>query len=114
MDNGESRLLGMIGICRGAGATVIGVPMICERLRSHTAGSERIIVFEASDTSDNTHKKITDKCNFYKTRHVRLSSDCETLGRAVGKSAVAAVAVTGENFCRAVELKIPQDGEGMA
>lgn len=111
MDNSESRLLGMIGICRGAGATVIGVPMICERLRSHTSDTEHIIVFEASDTSFNTHKRITDKCDFYKVRHVRLASDCETLGRAVGKSAVAAVAVTGESFCRAVGLKIPQSSE---
>ena len=85
--------------------------MICEELRRRGEGYPNIIVLEASDTSENTHKKITDKCNFYKVKHVRLICDCETLGRAVGKSAVAAVAVMGENFCRAVEGKLSHDGE---
>lgn len=107
LESGEKNLLGMIGICRGAGATVIGVPMICDELRKRGIGYRHIIVFEASDTSNNTHKKITDKCNYYKVRHIRLASDCLTLGGAVGKSAVAAVAVMGENFCRAVEGKLP-------
>lgn len=107
MENTEKRLLGMIGICRGAGAVVIGVPMICERLRTKSNENPHTIVFEASDTSDNTHKRITDKCDFYKVRHIRLACDCATLGRAVGRGAVAAVAVIGENFCRAVEDKIP-------
>ena len=109
MARDEKKLLGMIGICRGAGAVVVGVPMICDELRRR--GEERcksIIVFEASDTSDNTHKRISDKCKFYKVRQVRLSADCEALGHAVGKSAVAAVAVMGENFCRAVELKLDE------
>ncbi|MBQ7357764.1 MAG: hypothetical protein IJ046_01355 [Clostridia bacterium] len=107
MENSEKKLLLMVGICRGAGATIIGVPQICEQLHRKGAGDGHIIVLEAGDTSQNTHKKITDKCNFYKVRHVKLSSDCDTLGKAVGKGAVAAVAVMGENFCRAVEGKLP-------
>lgn len=109
MQQHEKNLLLTIGICRGAGATVIGVPMICDELRRRGEGYAHIIVFEASDTSDNTHKKITDKCSFYKTQHIRLTCDCVTLGHAVGKGAVAAVAVTGENFCRAVRGKIAHD-----
>ena len=111
MEKNEKNLLGMIGICRSAGATIIGVPLICDELRRRGEGNPHIIVLEASDTSENTHKKITDKCNFYKVKHVRLTCGCETLGRAVGKSAVAAVAVMGENFCRAVEGKLSHDSE---
>ena len=109
MAENEKKLLGMIGICRGAGATVVGVPMICDELRKRGVGRcENIIVFEAFDTSENTHKKISDKCKYYNVRQYKMSSDCATLGRAVGKSAVAAVAVMGENFCRAVELKLEE------
>lgn len=111
MQKGEKDLLLMIGICRGAGATIIGVPMICDELRRRGEGYAHIMVFEASDTSENTHKKITDKCSFYKVKHIRLTCDCVTLGHAVGKGAVAAVAVMGENFCRAVRGKIAHDSD---
>ena len=100
----EKKLLGVIGLCRAAGKAVIGVPMICEMLAGgKSAGA---IVIEASDTSDNTHKKITDKCTYYKARHVRINATCEALGRAVGKSTVAAVATADENFCRAIQSKL--------
>ena len=110
----ERALLGVIGLCRGAGRAVIGTPMICEELKKRAQrtkkegaeGSLDVIVIEASDTSDNTHKKITDKCAYYKVRHVRIASDCVTLGGAVGKSAVAAVMINDAGFCRAVEKKL--------
>ena len=105
---GERGLLGVIGLCRGAGRAVIGTPMICEALRK---GVGDVIVIEASDTSDNTHKKITDKCAYYKVRHVRIESDSLTLGAAVGKSAVAAVMINDAGFCRAVEKKLAESGK---
>lgn len=109
----EKKLLGMIGMCRRAGKAVIGVPMICEHLRKRgvveTKDGDEIIVLEASDSSDNTHKKLTDKCIYYKVKHIRLSSDCVILGNALGKSATAAVAIADKNFCRAVLDKISKD-----
>lgn len=114
----EKNLLGLVGICKRAGKTVIGTPMICEHLQkraqkqSKSRGTEDepdLIVIEASDTSDNTHKKISDKCIYYKVKHVRIESTCEMLGRAVGKSAVAAVAVADKGFCRAILGKLPED-----
>lgn len=105
--DGEKNLLGMIGICRGARATVIGTALVCEELRRRGKGYPHILVVEASDSSDNTHKKITDKCLYYNARHVRLSVDSTALGRAVGKTAVSVVAIVGEHFCRAVAGKLP-------
>ena len=108
----EKNILGIIGLCRGAGRAIIGVPMICEALAKQ-AGKKRpggeigMIVVEASDTSENTHKRITDKCAFYNVKHVRLEADCLALGRAVGKSgAVGAVAINDAGFCRALQLKL--------
>ena len=112
----EKNLLMMIGLCRGAGKLVIGTPMICEHLKkrsnknSASSKAEKcdVIVIEASDTSENTHKRISDKCIYYKVKHIRIESTCENLGRAVGKSDVAAVAVADESFCRAILGKITE------
>ncbi|MBO7250037.1 MAG: ribosomal L7Ae/L30e/S12e/Gadd45 family protein [Clostridia bacterium] len=108
----EKKLLGVIGMCRGAGKAVIGTDMVCEYLRKTLEKKARrsdevdVIVIEASDTSENTHKKISDKCVYYNVKHIRLASTCEILGKAVGKRATAAVAIADKNFCRAVLGKI--------
>ena len=105
------KLLGVIGLCRGAGKAIVGVPMICEHLRHQYEkhGEVRdVIVIEASDTSENTHKKISDKCAYYKVERVQITSSCEELGRALGKSAVAAVAIADGGFCVAIRKQITQ------
>ncbi len=111
MSDGKN-LLGMIGICRRAGKTVIGTDMVCEHLRKHSFkrkndGDETdIMVLEAADTSENTHKKISDKCTFYNVKHIRLAFDCAALGKAVGKKAAAAVLISDSNFCRAISERL--------
>ena len=107
----EKKLLGMIGMCRRAGKAVIGVPMICEHLRKRgvveTKDGDEIIVLEASDSSDNTHKKIADKSAFYQVRVVRIDCDGATLASALGKtSSLAAVAIKDKEMCKIVEKYI--------
>ena len=105
----QKKLLGVIGLCRGAGKAVLGVPMICERLREiyeKRGEVADVIVIEASDTSDNTHKKITDKCAYYKVEHIRIEASCEELGHALGKSALAAVAIADKGFYAAVKKQL--------
>ena len=99
----EKKLLGALGLCARARKLIFGVPMICEALRRGGDGPIRI-VFEASDTSENTKKRISDRCRYYNIMHVKLSSDGETLASAVGKSsAIGAVAVADENMCQLVK-----------
>ena len=102
----SARLLSSLGLCRKAGRTVCGVPMICESMRK---GGEKapLIVLEAADTSENTHKRLTDKCRFYNVRHERIACTAEELAAALGKSAdLGAVAVTDEGLSRLVEKYI--------
>ena len=80
--------------------------MICEALRG---GGKKtpLLVFEAADTSENTHKKIADKTAFYGVRTVRLKCDGATLASALGKtSLLAAVAIKDEKMCSIVEKYI--------
>ena len=96
------KLLSSLGLCVKAGKTVFGVPMICEAMRKGGRGMPKLVI-EAADTSENTHKKINDKCAYYKVRCERIGADGETLAKALGKTGViAAVAVTDERLCEVV------------
>ena len=96
-------VLRALGLCRRAGALVCGTPMISNAL----PGKKILLVLEAADTSEGTHKKITDKCRYYETEHIRIEADCETLAAAVGKTgSLAAVAVSDANLTELVKKAI--------
>ena len=103
----EQKLLQSLGLCARAGKLIFGVPMICDAMRHGGANSPRIVL-EAADTSENTHKKISDKCSYYQVKQHRLSCDGATLAAALGKtSTLAAVAVADRELCRLVENSLP-------
>ena len=104
----SERLLLGLGLCVKAGKVVFGVPMICEAMRKSGKNFPKVVL-EASDTSDNTHKKLCDKCSYYKVRLIRLECDGAALASAVGKSSqLGAVAVTDEGLVRMLEKYIQQ------
>ncbi len=102
----EKKLLSALGLCTKAGKVVFGVPMICDALRR--GGEKRpFTVFEASGTSENTHKRLSDKCAFYKVKLIRLGCDGEALAAAVGKSGVlGAIGVTDKGMSALAEKYI--------
>lgn len=92
----QKRLLGSLGLCAKAGRLIYGTPMVVEAMQR---GREVLAVLEASDTSANTHKRLSDKCSFYGIERVQLPLDGDALAHAVGKhSALAAVAITDRGF----------------
>lgn len=104
----EEGFMFALGLSAKAGALIFGVPQICEALsKKKKSGKYPLLVIEASDTSDNTHKKISDKCGYYKVKHMRIAADTAKLAHSLGKSALlAAVAITDENLCRLAEKHI--------
>ena len=104
--NDERKLLSALGLCVKAGAAIIGVSMICDAMRGGGA-KKPLLVLEASDTSENTHKRLTDKCRYYGVECIKLECGGETLAAALGKtSSLAAVAVTDGNMRKMVEKYI--------
>ena len=102
-----SGLLGALGICAKAGKLVCGTPLICEALK---AKKTVYLVVEASDNSENTHKRLNDRCVFYGVEKRRLAVDGDRLAKALGKSGrVAAAAITDEQLCRLVMGKLKQE-----
>ncbi len=96
-------LLAALGLCVRAGKVIFGVPMACEAMRKGGKNAP-VLVLEASDTSENTHKKISDKCAYYKVRHIRIDAKGDELAHAVGKGAVTgAVAITDAGMCKMLE-----------
>jgi len=101
-----AKLKTTIGLAAKAGKVVAGTPLICESLRAK--GSRKpIVVLLGNDCSENTLKKLTDKCAFYEVQRVMLPISMSELSDAVGKrSVVAAVAITDEGLARAVLSKL--------
>ena len=100
----NKNFLGSLGLCAKAGKLIYGVPMIIEAMQK---GKKVYLVIEASDTSDNTHKRITDKCSFYGVETIKIDADCIELSSYVGKSSMlAAVAITDEGFYKMVSKNL--------
>ncbi len=104
----NDKALSSLGLCAKAGKLVRGVPMICEAL----AGKNKpILVLEAGDTSENTHKRLTDKCNFYGVEKIKLACGGDVLAEAIGKTGVlGAVAITDRGLANVVKKALGCDG----
>lgn len=103
-DKGLSHLLGFIGLCRRAGKTVLGTPMVCEELAKK---KKPYLVFYSEQASAATRKRIESKCAFYGVDAVSLPVSTGELAHLLGKTGdLAALAVTDEGFARAMREKI--------
>lgn len=60
------------------------------------------LVIIAADASDNTKKKITDKCQFYDVEYVFIENSM-LLNQAIGKTNRMAVAVIEEGFAKSIK-----------
>ena len=106
----EKRLLSTAGFAARAGKVVPGTGLICENLRK----GQILLVLEAADTSDNTHKRLGDKTSFYEVPLVRLNADSEALAHAFGKrdGKLAAVGLTDAGIVRALQKYLPESISG--
>lgn len=106
MTDRNDKLLSTLGLCVKAGKVIFGVPMVCEAMRKGGKNTP-VLVLEAVDTSENTHKRITDKCTYYNIKHQRLDIGGEELAERLGKSAhLGAVALTDSGLCALIEKYI--------
>ncbi len=93
----SSKALSLAGLCTRAGRTVSGEFASERSIKTGRA----CLVLLAGDASQNTIKKFTDSCRFYDVP-VRIVSDRESLGKAVGKDFRATVVIEDAGFARAI------------
>lgn len=99
---------GALGICAKARGLITGTALICEALR--TDRTRPLLVLAASDNSENTAKRLSDRCAYYGVELITLDLDRDALSRILGKSgSVAAIAVTDANLCRLVRSTLIQN-----
>ncbi|MBQ8146904.1 MAG: ribosomal L7Ae/L30e/S12e/Gadd45 family protein [Clostridia bacterium] len=91
----NSKFLSMLGLAKRAGALITGTDLVTKALPS---GRIKLVMY-AENSSQNTEKKITDKCKFYGIRCVKIAYNGEDIAHAIGKlSSVCVIGVNDENF----------------
>ena len=102
----NNKFLSMLGLARRAGKTLIGTDLVTKALPS---GKIKLVIY-ASDSSQNTEKKITDKCKFYSVCCVNAGHTSDEISHAVGKSSsVCVVGISDENFSKELNSLISKE-----
>ncbi|MDQ0361676.1 L7Ae/L30e/S12e/Gadd45 family ribosomal protein [Breznakia pachnodae] len=87
---------GIFGLAAASRKISIGETLIKE-IR---AGRCKYVVI-AEDASDNTKKRITDKCTYYHVKYGFIESS-EELSNAVGKHNIKAVGILDQGFAKKI------------
>lgn len=98
----HDRALSMLSLAAKAGKVASGEFSVEKAVKSRKAH----LVLVADDASENTKKLFRNMCSFYHTP-VQVYGSKEALGRAIGKTYRASLAVTDQNFAKAIAEKMP-------
>lgn len=101
-----SKELSLLGLAAKAGRVVSGEFATEKAVK---AGKARLVLV-AGDASDNSKKKFSDMCAYYKVP-VYFVGTKEELGGAIGKDYRASLVVTDDNFAVAMKKKMEQMGK---
>ena len=93
---------------------VISMLGLCAKARMISSGSVLIedikkkkvcFVIIAENASDNTKKKISDKCRYYQIEYV-ITGDSDTLSHAIGKDNRMAAGILNQGFADSIKSKL--------
>lgn len=99
--NNKSKILNLIGLATRARKTSMGTDIVINSIQR----KEAKIVFIANDASDETIKKLQDKCNYYKVQSCMLFNTLE-INDAVGKNNIKVVSVNDSGFYNNIKTLI--------
>ncbi|WP_280768938.1 YlxQ family RNA-binding protein [Salipaludibacillus daqingensis] len=83
----------LLGLMQRARQLITGEELVIKAIQSKKAH----LVIIAADASENTMKKMTDKCLFYNIPYVVLDNRFE-IGQAIGKAERVTVAILDKGF----------------
>lgn len=87
--------ISLLGLAQRAGKLISGESLVLKEIKSQKA---KLVIISA-DASENTSKKLTDKCTNYEIPFRFVPSRIQ-LGRAIGKDERVVVAVLEEGFAK--------------
>ena len=91
------KICSLLGLAMRAGKLKHGEDAVLQVIRNEQAK----LVFVATDASDSTFKKMSDKCTFYKVT-LRQIATREELGTCIGKEARVTLAVIDGGFAKSI------------
>ncbi len=94
----QSKVLSLISLATKAGKTVSGEFCTEKEVKSGRAAA----VVVAGDASENTKKKFSNMCDFYKVP-IYFYADKDALGHAMGKEFRASLAILDEGFAKGMK-----------
>ena len=100
-----NKVLNTLGICACARKICYG-----ETLLKEIKNKKVYCVVVASDASDNSKKKIIDKCTYYKCDYV-VCLDKESITKSIGRvDLVSAVGIKDSNLVKKLKENIEREG----
>ena len=97
------KMYAMLGMAMKAGKIASGEFSVEKSVKSGQA----YLVIVSEDASNNTKKLFSNMCSFYEVPRYFFGTK-EELGRAIGKGLRSSLAVTDENFAKAIEKGLKQ------
>ena len=98
MNENSANALKILGLCKKAGKLVCGTPLVCAALSKKTPPSLCVVSVGASD---NTKKRLYDKCRYYGVELCELSVSTDELSAALGGHAqTASAAICDEGLAQ--------------
>ncbi|MCH6267082.1 MULTISPECIES: YlxQ family RNA-binding protein [Neobacillus] len=91
----ENQWMSLLGLANRARKVISGEELSVKQIRS---GNAKLVLLSA-DASQNTTKKITDKCNSYEVP-IKMVENRYLLGQAIGKEARVVAAVLDDGFAK--------------
>ena len=115
----KQKLLTMAGFAMRAGKLVCGTDKICDEVRRHgmpeelSDGKTRPIgvVLLTADASDNTKKRITNACRYYRIELITTTLTSEELAARIGRAAAAACATFDKGFADGMKKAVGISGD---
>ena len=105
MSDNRKKVLKLIGLATKAGKTASGE--FSSEMAVKSGKAYLVVVSEVA--SDNTRKKFTDMCNYYRVPIVIFGGKDE-LGHYMGKEMRASLAILNEGFAKAVVKQMNING----
>ena len=103
----KQKIFQLLGLATRARMTISGEEMAVAEVRKGKAK----LVFIAEDASENTSKKLTNKCNSYNV-DLRVFGTRFELGHAIGKEERVVIAITDKGFAKKMISLIDENNRG--
>ncbi|MBM7586873.1 ribosomal protein L7Ae-like RNA K-turn-binding protein [Bacillus pakistanensis] len=103
----QNRWVSLLGLANRARKVISGEELVLKEVRNGRAK----LVLLSRDASNNTMKKVRDKCNYYKTP-ILMIDNREILGQAIGKDARVVVTLTDDGFAKKLSMLLDESQWG--